>query len=285
MLPNRPSISRRTFLEIMATASTASVTPRVASAAPTTTVLVIGAGYAGLSAARMLVDAGVNAIVLEARTGIGGRAWTAFEAQLPALRTQLGPGASVEAGIQQYLLGTGLLGDDRRVLESELRLLVELDYAGPTEEELLDALGLDPFFPGSHVIMTVPLAVLKAGSISFSPTLPTAKQQAITNLGVGSLEKVVLRFPSIFWTTITPNSTERSRPRSLGGFDLSRDDLGGALPALDPDPVGGPGRLDGVGRTDRVAGRRVAMPPIGRPKLDRGGSHGSTWSGARPGSA
>ncbi len=39
-------------------------------------VVVIGAGFAGLGAARLLVDAGIATVVLEARDRIGGRAWT-----------------------------------------------------------------------------------------------------------------------------------------------------------------------------------------------------------------
>jgi monoamine oxidase len=42
-------------------------------------VLVIGAGAAGLAAARSLVGRGVNTLVLEARDRIGGRAWTESE--------------------------------------------------------------------------------------------------------------------------------------------------------------------------------------------------------------
>jgi monoamine oxidase len=42
----------------------------------TAKVLVVGAGVAGLSAARHLVDRGIEVVVLEARDRIGGRVWT-----------------------------------------------------------------------------------------------------------------------------------------------------------------------------------------------------------------
>ncbi len=41
-----------------------------------TDVLVLGAGVAGLAAARSLAEHGIRAIVLEARERIGGRIWT-----------------------------------------------------------------------------------------------------------------------------------------------------------------------------------------------------------------
>ena len=50
-----------------------------------------------------------------------------------------------------------------------------------------------------HAIVTVPLGVLKAGTIAFDPPLPAAKQQAIDQLGMGLLNKHWLRFDRVFW--------------------------------------------------------------------------------------
>lgn len=52
---------------------------------------------------------------------------------------------------------------------------------------------------GSHVVVTVPLGVLKAGSIEFAPALPAEKAAAIDRLGMAELEKVVLRYDNAFW--------------------------------------------------------------------------------------
>jgi predicted NAD/FAD-dependent oxidoreductase len=49
------------------------------------------------------------------------------------------------------------------------------------------------------VIITVPLGVLKAGRIAFSPALPEDKQIAIRRLGFGLLDKLYLRFDDVFW--------------------------------------------------------------------------------------
>ena len=67
-------LTRRPFLAGLA-ASLAPVSPRRAYAAPRR-IAVIGAGIAGLAAARMLVDAGHQVTVLEARPRIGGRIHT-----------------------------------------------------------------------------------------------------------------------------------------------------------------------------------------------------------------
>ena len=54
-------------------------------------VCVVGAGYAGLTAARRLAGAGRSVIVLEARDRVGGRIWTQV---LDELGARLGPRAA-----------------------------------------------------------------------------------------------------------------------------------------------------------------------------------------------
>jgi monoamine oxidase len=89
---------------------------------------------------------------------------------------------------------TDLLAEDQPVqLEQELRAIT-YDTQGV---HLQMALGPELRF--DHVIVTVPLGVLKRGAIGFSPPLPKAKQQAIAKLGMGLLDKVYLRFDQVFW--------------------------------------------------------------------------------------
>ncbi|MGI9214043.1 MAG: flavin monoamine oxidase family protein [Methylococcaceae bacterium] len=54
-------------------------------------------------------------------------------------------------------------------------------------------------FAADRVVITVPLGVLKSNGIRFTPSLPTAKQEAIQLLGMGVLNKTYLRFPTAFW--------------------------------------------------------------------------------------
>ncbi len=52
-----------------------------------------------------------------------------------------------------------------------------------------------------RVIVTVPLGVLKAGSIEFDPPLPLSMRSAINSVGFGQLELVRVAFDEAFWTT------------------------------------------------------------------------------------
>lgn len=52
-------------------------------------------------------------------------------------------------------------------------------------------------------IITVPLGVLKAGTIAFEPPLPPFKRAAIARMGMGVLDKLCLRFDQPFWDDAT----------------------------------------------------------------------------------
>jgi len=54
-------------------------------------------------------------------------------------------------------------------------------------------------FSADRVLVTVPLGVLKTGSISFDPALPADKVEAISEIGMGIGLKIILKFSSAFW--------------------------------------------------------------------------------------
>ncbi|MGB0901805.1 FAD-dependent oxidoreductase [Halocynthiibacter sp.] len=49
------------------------------------------------------------------------------------------------------------------------------------------------------VVVTLPLGVLKRDIVTFSPPLPADKQAAISKLGMGTLDKLYLRYDQPFW--------------------------------------------------------------------------------------
>jgi monoamine oxidase len=54
-------------------------------------------------------------------------------------------------------------------------------------------------FRADRAIVTVPLGVLQREAIGFDPPLPDEKLEAIGWLGVGTLNKIALRFRESFW--------------------------------------------------------------------------------------
>ncbi|MBN8634992.1 MAG: FAD-dependent oxidoreductase, partial [Anaerolineae bacterium] len=81
-------LSRRRFLQLSSLAITSVFARNLLTAQPAhvqadETILVIGAGIAGLAAARRLQTAGYTVIVLEGRDRIGGRVWTDDTLGLP----------------------------------------------------------------------------------------------------------------------------------------------------------------------------------------------------------
>ena len=53
------------------------------------------------------------------------------------------------------------------------------------------------------VVVTVPLGVLKAGTITFDAPLPAATAAAVDRLGMGLLDKLVVVFDDVFWAEDT----------------------------------------------------------------------------------
>jgi len=51
----------------------------------------------------------------------------------------------------------------------------------------------------AHAIVTVPLGVLQAGDVTFTPPVSGPAAGALERLGMGVYDKVFLRFPEVFW--------------------------------------------------------------------------------------
>lgn len=271
-------------------------------------MLVIGAGVAGLAAARLLRRAGLNVQVLEADERIGGRIHTdrtlgvpvergatwihgryhnpiaalAHRAGLSSVRAHhtlaADPGADPAAAEQDQTFFTdtfpGVLKEAERVahaLEHDVPLSTAIERLPPEAQPdqarlhwamgqlglmmaapvdqlsarhwdveqtlpggdlvLLDgfdrithllAAGLDirlgqcaerivhhgqtvqvhtpaATWEGRAAIVTLPLGVLRAGDVAFEPALPETKRRAIADLGVGTLDKIALRFDRVRW--------------------------------------------------------------------------------------
>lgn len=278
------------------------------------TAIVIGAGMAGLAAARRLADAGKKVIVLEARDRLGGRLFTSkrwadapvdvgatwihgdgpgnpisdlarragarlattqftrdqiYDADgqqldasaaeaLEALREEIEQAiaahqqSDVDASLREAVhLGVDHVNrspEEQQQIDHLINTTFEHEYSGSADE--LSALWFDSdsrfagseslFLDGygvlvdhvasgldirlqhvvSHIgrsaggvtvrtnrgdfsaelaVVTLPLGVLQAHQVTFTPPLPPSKVAAISGLGVGVLNKCFLRFPSVFW--------------------------------------------------------------------------------------
>lgn len=279
------------------------------------TVLVVGAGIAGLAAARDLTSRGFRVTVIEGRDRIGGRIWTdrslggipldlgaswihgvkgnpvaqlarrfkittvptayhlspltfttegevltAIErdritrlfkglmTEIALTRRHLDRDRSLGRALRRAMTTKNLSDRDRQALMHLVHTEIEQDYAVNVSElslwywdEVDDFCGLHTIVPGGfdqivnklaeglkiklgHVVrqidyddkgvkittnlaafsagravVTLPLGVLKNGSVKFTPSLPKFKKAAIKKLHMGLLDKLILLFDECFW--------------------------------------------------------------------------------------
>ena len=79
------------------------------------------------------------------------------------------------------------VGDEKQItveLDSQVK---SIKFSSSTSKAKI-SLTSGQEYEADSVIVTVPLGVLKAGTIEFDPPLPEAKQQAINNLGEERLQ-------------------------------------------------------------------------------------------------
>ncbi|XP_078481098.1 lysine-specific histone demethylase 2 [Ciona intestinalis] len=75
-------------------------------------------------------------------------------------------------------------------------------------------------YEADRVLITVPLAVLRSGSIQFEPPLPPAKVASMNRLGCGCIEKIGILFPKRFW------DSKMDGANYFGYVPLSADEKG-----------------------------------------------------------
>jgi monoamine oxidase len=81
-------------------------------------------------------------------------------------------------------------------------------------------------FTADRAVVTLPLGVLKRGLVTFDPPLPARKQKAIDRLEMGRLDKIVIKFPKVFWPREVMNFAYVSNVRGefaqfLNGWKLT----------------------------------------------------------------
>ncbi|XP_010295314.1 PREDICTED: lysine-specific histone demethylase 1B isoform X2 [Phaethon lepturus] len=206
--------------------------------------IIVGAGAAGLAAARQLHNFGIKVIILEAKDRIGGRVWDdkTFKG------VTVGRGAQIVNGCvnnpvalmceqvsarswdhneffaqfagDHTLLTVGYSTVIDKLAEGlDIRLnfpVQSIDYSG---EEVQVTTADGTVWTTQKVLVTVPLSLLQKNAIQFNPPLSEKKIKAINSLGAGVIEKIALQFPYRFWDSkiqgadffghVPPNSSQR----------------------------------------------------------------------------
>ncbi|KAI0382078.1 vacuolar protein sorting 33A-like protein [Hypomontagnella monticulosa] len=77
------------------------------------------------------------------------------------------------------------------------RIFYNPDGCGTARVECEDGFAVE----ADYIVSTIPLGVLKHGNVEFTPPLPSPKADAISRLGYGILNKIILVYAEPFWDT------------------------------------------------------------------------------------
>ena len=109
-------------------------------------------------------------------------------------------------------------------------------------------------FEAQRCVVTLPLGVLKAGKVRFSPQLPAPLRGAIDSLGFGAAHRLALLFPRVFWDRNTEFFGYTS-PENGEHFELNEASRGTGKPILTVNTTADFARtLDGLS-AERAAAR------------------------------
>src|SRR5262249_29978404 len=112
-----------------------------------------------------------------------------------------------DAGYELFGEGDSIFWDGYQALAAKLADGLKIRLNCPVQRVIYDGQGPEAVrlvtaqgeVTGAAALITLPLGVLKAGSVDFSPALPDRKLEAIQRLGVGCLSKLVFTFDEVFW--------------------------------------------------------------------------------------
>ncbi|XP_026479207.1 spermine oxidase-like [Ctenocephalides felis] len=93
--------------------------------------------------------------------------------------------------------------DENKALKLDIRFhkeVISIEWERPTAKKSVIIKCKDnSTYEADHVIVAVPLGVLKNSPTLFTPNLPQYKKNCIENLGFGTVDKIFLRFENKWW--------------------------------------------------------------------------------------
>lgn len=97
-------------------------------------------------------------------------------------------------GYKQIIEGLSKDFKDKIVLK---QIVKEINYEDKNFVTVSTANGKK--FTAQYVVSTLPVGVLKQGSVKFIPKLPEDKLTSLKHLNMGIMNKVIMNFPKVFW--------------------------------------------------------------------------------------